>query len=352
MSRSSPRVFISYSHDSQPHSDRVLAFAQAMRRDGIDVELDQFHNEEIVDWPRWCNEQISRDKSDFVLCICTDEYRRRIEGNVPPERGKGVYWEGSLLDDEIYNEKGNPRLLPVLFDHEPETSIPRFLQGWTRCRLQQFTLDDTGYEQVLRILTGKASVIKEHLGQPPDLPTASVKVPPAPSVPSSPHIRWTEELRIYGEGLFAGRVAELELLDQALAGGKVRVLSLWAEGGAGKTRLLVQWLNRVRDHGWRGLGSVFVHSFYSQGSSDERSASSEVFFEQALEHFGYTGPVITDPYQKGRQMAELLTAAGGLLVLDGLEPLQHPPQDVRRGELKDAAIRTLLLTMANASAGL
>ena len=168
----------------------------------------------------------------------------------------------------------------------------------------------------------------------------------------SPHIRWTDELRIYGEGLFAGRVAELELLDQALTGGKVRVLSLWAEGGAGKTRLLVQWLNRVRDDGWRGLGSVFVHSFYSQGSSDERSASSEVFFEQALEHFGYTGPVIKDPAEKGHHLAERVTAGGGLLVLDGLEPLQHPPQDVRRGELKDAAIRALLLTLANASAGL
>jgi hypothetical protein len=70
-----PAVFVSYSHDSPEHSARVLVFAQALRRDGIDVELDQFHQGEIVNWPRWCNEQASRDESDFVLTVATAEYR-------------------------------------------------------------------------------------------------------------------------------------------------------------------------------------------------------------------------------------------------------------------------------------
>jgi len=346
-------LFVSYSYDSPAHSKRVLALAQALRRDGIDVELDQFHNEEIVDWPRWCNEQSSRDKADFVLCVCTAEYFRRIEGNVPPQRGKGVYWEGSLLDDEIYNDKRNRRILPVLFDDEPETSIPRFLRGWTYCRLRRFALDDAEYEKMLRILTGQASVVKLPLGEVPTLPPKSTTALSVQPVLSAHKIRWTDELRIYGEeALFAGRVAELALLDKALADRNVRVLSLWAEGGAGKTRLLVKWLTSVRDDGWREQTSVFVHSFYSQGSSDQRSASSDNFFEQALDHFGYTGPVIKDPSEKGRRLAELVAAVGGLLVLDGLEPLQYPPHDARRGELKDTAIRTLLLTLTNAPAGL
>ena len=95
---SNAKVFISYSHDSPEHSERVLELAWSLRDNGIDVELDQFHNEEIVDWPRWCNERISRELSDFVVCVCTAEYKHRIEGNVPPEKGKGVYWEGSLLE--------------------------------------------------------------------------------------------------------------------------------------------------------------------------------------------------------------------------------------------------------------
>lgn len=87
-----PRVFISYSHDSPQHCDRVLALAQQLRRDGIDIELDQYHQQELVHWPHWCEEQLRPENSDFVLCVCTEEYKRRVEGRVAADVGKGVYW--------------------------------------------------------------------------------------------------------------------------------------------------------------------------------------------------------------------------------------------------------------------
>ena len=37
-----PRVFISYSHDSEEHADRVLALADALCDGGIDVILDRY----------------------------------------------------------------------------------------------------------------------------------------------------------------------------------------------------------------------------------------------------------------------------------------------------------------------
>jgi hypothetical protein len=89
--RKRPTVFISYSHDSPEHSQRVLNLTNALRDHGCVVELDQFHNHEIVDWPRWCREQIGRETSDFVVGVCTAEYYRRIEGKVRPEQAKGVY---------------------------------------------------------------------------------------------------------------------------------------------------------------------------------------------------------------------------------------------------------------------
>ncbi len=184
--------FISYSHDTAAHSERVLALAWALRSHGIEIELDQFHNEEIIDWPRWCNEQTSRGHSDFILCVCTAEYRRRIEGNVPPEKGKGVYWEGSLLDDDMYDAKGNRRILPLLFDNEPESSIPRFLRGWTYCRLGGFALTDAGYQHVLRILTGQARVLQNELGRVPELLAKSLSSSSSPPArlarPTPPHL--------------------------------------------------------------------------------------------------------------------------------------------------------------------
>ncbi len=159
-------------------------------------------------------------------------------------------------------------------------------------------------------------------------------------------VKWTDELRIYGEG-FVGRQEELAALDRAWAEG-ARIFALHAEGGAGKTRVVVEWLRRMRDDGWRGARRVFVYSFYSQGSDERRNASSELFFEQALAFFGYRGEPITQADEKGRALARLLVEQSGLLVLDGLEPLQHPTQHVERGRLKDPGIARLLLTLANA----
>jgi hypothetical protein len=156
-------------------------------------------------------------------------------------------------------------------------------------------------------------------------------------------------LRTYGEG-FAGREAELAALDRAWNDGRVRVFVLHAEGGAGKTRVVARWLTQLRDDGWRGAGRVFVHSFYSQGSDERRNASSELFFEQALSHFGHIGPRLTDPTEQGRTLARLLIEQNGLLVLDGLESLQYP-LSFDQGRLKDPAIRFLLLSLAAGRVG-
>src|ERR1700710_1006392 len=98
----------------------------------------------------------------------------------------------------------------------------------------------------------------------PELPMLK----PAPE-PPSPH--GLEVLPTYGKA-FAGRKAELSALDRAWAEVTARVFVLWAEGGAGKTRLVVRWLTLMRDAGWRGARGVFVHSFYSQGSDEQRNA--------------------------------------------------------------------------------
>jgi TIR domain len=163
------------------------------------------------------------------------------------------------------------------------------------------------------------------------------------SVPNSYVPHGVGVLRTYGEG-FAGRETELAALDRAWADG-TRVFVLYAEGGMGKTRVVARWLTRVRDAGWREARRVFVHSFYSQGSDERRNASSELFFEQALSHFGHKARRRTDPAEKGRTLARLVVEQRGLLVLDGLEPLQHPPA-FDQGRLKDPALYFLLLSLA------
>ena len=162
-----PRVFISYSHDNREHCDRVLGLAQQLRRDGIDVELDQFHQFELVHWSRWYEEQLRPENSDFVLCVCTAEYKKRIEGKVAADVGKGVFWEGALIYNYLYDDKGNSRCVPVYLADEDAGEIPAILKGYPRFHLNKFALDDpaSDYVQLYRLLNKQPSGEKVDIGE-------------------------------------------------------------------------------------------------------------------------------------------------------------------------------------------
>lgn len=113
----------------------MLELAQQLRRDGVDAELDQFHEDELPHWPRWCGERMRPENADFVLRVCTPEYKRRVEGRAPADVGKGVFWEGTFLHNELYRDKGNGRFLPVLLEGADETDIPSVLEGYAWFRL-------------------------------------------------------------------------------------------------------------------------------------------------------------------------------------------------------------------------
>ena len=177
MPPANPRVFISYSHDSECHCDQVLELAQQLRRDGIAAELDQFHQEELLHWPRWCEEQMRPENADFILCVCTAEYKSRVEGKAAADVGKGVFWEGTLIYNELYDAKGNPRFVPVVLDGALDTDIPRVLRNFTEFRLGSFGLDDpeSDYASLYRLLTHQPFLSAEELGPLVALPSLPVE---------------------------------------------------------------------------------------------------------------------------------------------------------------------------------
>jgi hypothetical protein len=241
------QVFISYSHDNREHCDQVLAFAQQLRRDGIDAELDQFHQDELVHWPRWCEEQLRPENSKYVLCVCTAEYRRRVENKVPADVGKGVFWEATLIYDYLYDKKGNPRCISVLFGSAKEDVIPKILSGWNCYHLTTFGLKDgdPDYESLYRLLTGKQKVKPEPLGNHKGGPSEQLLVPLL-EVPE----RKTDFMRIIGvlqlperNPFFTGREQMLIQLQEALAArGRAALSGL---GGVGKTETAVEYAYRA-----------------------------------------------------------------------------------------------------------
>ena len=144
-----------------------------------------------------------------------------------------------------------------------------------------------------------------------------------------------------------GREAELQRLDEAWSDDKINILSLIAEGGAGKSALVNEWLTRLQADSYRGATSVLGWSFYSQGSK-ERATAADAFLDWALDKLGVQVET-TSASAKGDAIAEALMARRVLLVLDGVEPLQHGPGP-QAGQLKDQGLRALLRRFAAAPA--
>ncbi len=136
-----------------------------------------------------------------------------------------------------------------------------------------------------------------------------------------------------------GRINELTQLTNALTNEKVYVAYIWAGGGVGKSALAFTWLQNMQPD-YHGVKKVFAWSFYSQGSHDTQN-SSVPFFQVALPFFGFVGDIPKDDVDKGRALAKCLRNQSFILVLDGLEPLQHPSY-ILDGELKDVAIKEFL----------
>ncbi len=94
-------------------------------------------------------------------------------------------------------------------------------------------------------------------------------------------------------------------------------------------------------------------SFYSQGTRDQSAASADAFVAAALAFFG-DEELARSPaslWDTGARLAQLVASSRTLLVLDGLEPLQHPPGPLA-GQLKDPAITALLKGLAVNGQGL
>ena len=159
---------------------------------------------------------------------------------------------------------------------------------------------------------------------------------------------------------FLGREAELEWLDEAwfdaaAEQAKANVFAIIAWGGVGKTALLAEWVQtRFRSRGWkRDDGQpdpvfYFDWTFYDQGTR-AGAASVDSFFDRALTFFDDPEPHRSG---KGLRLARLIQQRRGLLVLDGLEPLQYPPNHPQACHIIDPDLHDLLAALAQNNPGL
>jgi hypothetical protein len=333
-----PVIFISYSHKDEPDKPAdgevkwlsfVRTYLQPAVKDGV---VDLFVDEHLPGGAA-LNPEIERKLRScdiFILLVSANSmassYIVDTEIRIARERqaiGDDVHFYPLLLTptpkialDKLKDMVIRPR------DAKPFSSFP---YGE---RIQQMTNAADEIADIAGKITSRKPQQPAHAQQPPKAHLTGL--------PETPYER------------LVGRDEKLKLLDDAWADRKVNIISLIAEGGAGKSALVNEWLKRLQIEDYRGAELVLGWSFYSQGSK-ERATSAEGFLDWALDKLGVKLET-TSATARGDAIAEELIRRRVLLVLDGVEPLQHG-LDTQQGELKDQGLRALLRRLASVSPG-
>lgn len=198
MTGTPPKVFISYSHDSVEHQERVLSLADRLRADGIDAEIDQYNIAPAEGWPLWCEQQI--ENADFVLMVCTEIYHRRVSGDEERGKGLGAVWEAAIIRQLLYDAGAvSNKFVPVLFSDGRVEHIPTLIRGRTR----YFVDTEEGYERLLRQLSRQPDIVRPVLGTMRPLPARQHQWPADGHPPASAALPAGRTATASGEGSVA-----------------------------------------------------------------------------------------------------------------------------------------------------
>lgn len=150
------------------------------------------------------------------------------------------------------------------------------------------------------------------------------------------------------EGGFFGRSDEIKSILEDLRSVEKKILVICAPGGNGKTALVEAVLNSMKRKQFETYNWIFEWSFYNQGV-DQGLSSSDAFFEAIYAFLGMSFP--PGPHaDRAAPLSHRLSEDRGLLILDGLEPLQSAPGD-RTGAIYDTELRRFLQRIQFSNSG-
>ncbi|MBF0293965.1 MAG: toll/interleukin-1 receptor domain-containing protein [Magnetococcales bacterium] len=304
------KVFICYAHEDMEHKKRLLTHLAQLERAGVVqawhdgvIEVGMAWNPAILDALEKCHVAI------FLLSPAFLASRFINEEEVPRLLKRCHNREILILPVMVYT---------CSWETHPLQPIQALLHEGKPIGALRGDKVNVAWKTVVDKLYGWTASISQSTPVVPDL--AHLPTPAAKLV---------------------GRKKELKQLDRWFADPNVAVVGIIAQGGVGKSALSVAWLEALGKKQFGGVRRVFGWSFYSQGQHDTQTNSS-AFFEAALPFFGHTGDLPDTEEKKAQRLVVLLDREPCLLVLDGVEPLQHPPT-VQHGQFRDVGLARLML---------
>jgi len=138
----SPKVFLSYSWDDEPHKKWVKDFATRLRNDGVDVTLDRWSVAPGGQLPEFMERSVR--ENDFVLIVCTPQYKSKSDN-----RTGGVGYEGDIMTAEVLVYGNDEKFIPLLRRGEWEDAAPSWLLGRYRIDFHGEPYSEDSYQELI-----------------------------------------------------------------------------------------------------------------------------------------------------------------------------------------------------------
>lgn len=159
---STPKVFISYSHDSQKHKKWVLDLATRLRNSGVDAIIDQWELRPGDDLPHFMETHLA--ESDYVVMVCTDKYVERANTGTG-----GVGYEKMIITADLLANIDSNKVIPVIRQFGTH-HVPTFLR--TKLFIDFSKEDDYefSFDELVRTFHGAPIFKKPEIGNNPFTP--------------------------------------------------------------------------------------------------------------------------------------------------------------------------------------
>ena len=159
-----PKVFISYSHDSQEHKKWVLDLATRLRNNGVDAIIDQWALRVGDDLPHFMETHLSN--SDYTVIVCTDNYVEKANSG-----SGGVGYEKMIVTFELLSNIHSNKIIPIIKQYGTH-DIPTFLR--TKLYIDFSNDDEFSFDELVRTLHNAPLFKKPEIGNNPFTPVENV----------------------------------------------------------------------------------------------------------------------------------------------------------------------------------
>lgn len=158
-----PRVFISYSHDSQSHKKWVMDFAIRLRNSGVDAILDQWELKPGDDLTHFMERNLA--SADRVLMICTDKYVEKANSGLG-----GVGYEKMIVTSDLLKSIDSNKVIPII-RQAGTRNVPTFLLTKLFVDFSKDNEAEFSFDELVRTLVGAPLFKKPPIGNNPFTPT-------------------------------------------------------------------------------------------------------------------------------------------------------------------------------------